>query len=382
MLRPELIELIEFIKGKFGSDIDLPLHEPRFNDEEKLKLVSCVESTYVSSVGKYVDEVELKIAEYTGAKYAIATINGTSALHLALLIAGVEADTEVLTQPLSFVATSNAIKYCGASSVFIDIDCKNLGMSASALQEFLESSAENRGGVCVNRISKRKISACVPMHTFGHPCEIDKLKMICDEWAIPLVEDAAESLGSFYKNKHTGTYGLLGTISFNGNKIITAGGGGAILTDDTAVARKAKHISSTAKLAHQWDFIHDQIGFNYRMPNLNAALLSAQLEKLNDFVLRKRRLAKDYKNWCTSMGVNFFSEPNNARSNYWLNTILLDDEVEKLKFLEFANSCGVQCRPAWKLLNELPMFRSCTVAPLDNAKNAVKRIVNLPSSVI
>ena len=210
----------------------------------------------------------------------------------------------MLTQPLSFVATSNAIKYCGASSIFIDIDCRHLGMSVSALEDFLNSSAEKRAGTCINRISKKKISACVPMHTFGHPCEIDKLKMICDEWSIPLIEDAAESMGSFYRNKHTGTYGLLGTLSFNGNKIITAGGGGAILTNDTAIAKKAKHISRTAKLAHKWDFIHDQVGFNYRMPNLNAALLSAQLEKLDDFVARKRRLADDYKNWCAGANVN------------------------------------------------------------------------------
>ncbi|MEA1987983.1 MAG: LegC family aminotransferase [Pseudomonadota bacterium] len=380
-MRTELKQLVSFIQQHYQTSDFIPIHEPCFSDREKQLVVDCIDSTFVSSVGKYVEQFEKQLAEYTGAKYAVATSSGTSALHVALLLAGVERDTEVVTQALSFIATCNAISYCGASPVFVDVDKKTLGLSAESFQAFLNECAEVKGQQCFNKKTQKRISACVPMHTFGHPCEIDAIKKICQQWHIALVEDAAESLGSTYKGQHMGAFGLLGAISFNGNKIVTSGGGGAILTNDKELARKAKHITTTAKVPHKWEFNHDMIGFNYRMPNLNAALLCAQLERLDSFVENKRQTAQTYQKWCQQNGITFIEEPKNAKSNYWLNAILLDNKGEQQAFLEYANEQGVMTRPVWTLMNELEMFKHCQIQNLDNSQWLAERLVNIPSSV-
>ena len=380
-MKVEYIRFVETIHEIYKTSEFIPLHEPRFSSREKELVVDCLESTFVSSVGKYVDLFEKQLAEYTGANFAIATVNGTSALHIALLLAGVDRDTEVITQALSFIATCNAISYCGASPVFVDVDKQTLGLSSQALSAFLIQCAEVKNGQCFNKKTNKRIAACVPMHTFGHPCEIEAIKQTCSQWHIALVEDAAESLGSFYKDKHTGTFGLLGAISFNGNKIVTAGGGGAIITNDEQLAKKAKHITTTAKIPHKWEFNHDMIGFNYRMPNLNAALLCAQLEKLEGFIENKRQTARIYQTFCQNNGLSFISEPKYAKSNYWLNAILMNDKKEQLEFLEYANNQGVMSRPVWTLMNELVMFKKCQAENLDNTKWLSERLVNIPSSV-
>lgn len=381
MIREDLKNLVAFIQQTYQTNEFIPLHEPRFGEREKELVMDCIDSTFVSSVGKYVDQFEQQLAEYTGAKYAIATVNGTSALHIALLLAGVERDTEVITQALSFIATCNAISYCGAEPVFVDVDKQTLGLSPDSLKAFLTEYAEIRDRQCFNKRTNKRISACVPMHTFGHPCEIDKIKAICEQWCIPLVEDAAESLGSYYKKQHTGTFGLLGAISFNGNKIVTAGGGGAILTNNEEIAQKAKHITTTAKVPHKWEFNHDQIAYNYRMPNLNAALLCAQLEKLEAFISNKRETAHAYQAWCQQNSIAFITEPKNTKSNYWLNAILLSDKAEQQALLEYANNQSVMTRPVWTLLNQLPMFKHCFAMPQTNAQWLADRLVNIPSSV-
>ena len=380
-MKTELIKLVGFIRALYETENFIPLHEPRFAGREKEFLLECIDSTFVSSVGKFVDQFEQRLAEYTGVKYAVATVSGTSALHVSLLLADVERDTEVITQSLSFIATCNAINYCGAMPVFVDVDKKTLGLSPKSLSDFLESYGKLIDGQCFNKKTNKRLSACVPMHTFGHSCEIDEIKAICDLWCIPLVEDAAESLGSFYKGKHTGTAGLLSAISFNGNKIVTAGGGGAIITNDKSLAKKAKHLTTTAKVPHKWKFNHDMIGYNYRMPNVNAALLCAQLEQLDVFVKNKRETANQYQSFCTKNKLDFISEPAHARSNYWLNALLLADKKEQIAFLEFANAQGVMSRPVWTLLNELPMFKDCFVMPLVNSKWLADRLVNIPSGV-
>jgi perosamine synthetase len=380
-MRTELKQLTGFIQQHYQTTAFLPLHEPRFDQHEKDLVLDCIDSTFVSSVGKYVDQFEQKLASLTGAKYAIATVNGTSALHIALLLAGVERDTEVITQALSFIATCNAICYCGAEPVFVDVDKQTFGLSPQSLEAFLNQYAEIKNNRCYNKKTQKRIAACVPMHTFGHPCEIDTIQEICDQWYIPLVEDAAESLGSFYKNQHTGTFGKLAAISFNGNKIVTAGGGGAIITNDENLAKQAKHITTTAKVPHKWEFNHDQIGYNYRMPNLNAALLCAQLDKLEGFIENKRQTAASYKFWCEQNNITFITEPIHAKSNYWLNAILLADRTEQQAFLEYANAQGVMTRPVWTLLNQLPMFKHCQAMPQTNAQWLADRLVNIPSSV-
>lgn len=380
-MRESLKQLVSLVQQHYQTREFIPLHEPRFDQHEKDLVIDCIDSTFVSSVGKYVDLFEQKIAEYTGAKYAIATVNGTSALHIALQLAGVGKDTEVITQALSFIATCNAISYCGADPVFVDVDKQTLGLSANSLQAFLNQYAEIKDNQCYNKQTQKRIAACVPMHTFGHPCEIDKIQIICEQWRIPLVEDAAESLGSFYKGKHTGNFGKLAAVSFNGNKIITAGGGGAILTNDSELAKAAKHITTAAKVPHKWAFNHDQIGYNYRMPNLNAALLCAQLDKLESFIENKRQTAKVYQAWCQQNEIQFIQEPQKATSNYWLNAIRLNNKEEQQAFLEYANSQGVMTRPVWTLLNQLPMFKHCQTMPQTNAQWLAERLVNIPSSV-
>jgi len=373
--------IINFIKSIYNNNNFIPLHEPKFLGNEKKYLNECIDTMFVSSVGKFVDKIEKKIAEYVGANYAVATVNGTAALHICLQLADVDHNTEVITQSLTFVATCNAISYCNAKPIFIDVDKETMGLSPSALRSFLENNTKIKNKNCINNKTGKIIKVCLPMHSYGHPCKIDEIKKICDENHIFLVEDAAESIGSTYKGKHTGTFGKLGAISFNGNKIITAGGGGCIITNDEMLAKKAKHLTTTAKVAHKWYFNHDMVGYNYRMPNLNAALLVAQLEKLNDFITNKRNLANKYEIFFKSMDCNFFKEPKDSRSNYWLNSIILKDKTQRDKFLEEANSNGVMTRPVWTLMNKLPMFKGAQYDDLKNSKWLEERVVNIPSSV-
>ena len=376
-------ETVKFIKQLYNNKEFIPLHEPTFNGNEKKYLNDCIDSTFVSSVGEYVDKLEIEFAKYVGSKYAIATVNGTSALHISLLLASVSQDDEVITQPLTFIATCNAISYCGAKPVFIDVDLDTLGLSPSSLQNFLETNCEVINNQCINKTTQKTIKACVPMHTFGHPCKIEEIKSICDKWYITLVEDSAESLGSYYNDKHTGTFGKLGAFSFNGNKIITSGGGGMIVTDDEDLAKKAKHLTTTAKVPHQYEYIHDEIGYNYRMPNLNAALLLAQLEQLNKFLENKKELTKKYEEFFKQFeDINFIKEPKSSKSNYWLQTIKFENEKQKEEFLEVSNKNGVMTRPTWQLMNKLEMFNDCQCTELDNCELLEQTIVNIPSGVV
>lgn len=374
--------VIDFIRSIYKTEVFIPLHEPRFKGNEKKYLNECIESTFVSSVGEFVDRFEYGIAKYTGAKYAVATGNGTSALHIALIISGVKSDDEVITQPLTFVATCNAIKYCGANPIFIDVDKDTLGMSPYALESFLKENTFIENNKCINKKTGRVIKACLPMHTYGHPCRISEIQKICKKWFIGLVEDSAESLGSLYNNQHTGTFGELGVLSFNGNKIITSGGGGCILTNNEELAKKAKHLTTTAKEPHKWEYSHDMIGYNYRMPNLNAALLVAQLEQLDVFIRNKRLLAESYENFFNKSKIKFVSEPENTKSNYWLNTIILDNNEKRNLFLRETNSSGVMTRPIWKLMNKLPMFNLAQCGKLTNSEWLEERVVNISSSVV
>ncbi len=375
-------DVINFIQSTYQSKDFIPLHEPKFIGNEKKYLNECIDSTFVSSVGKFVDELEEKIAEYTGSKYAVATSNGTAALHISLLLANVKNGDEVITQPLTFVATCNAISYCGANPIFIDVDRNTMGLSPSALQEFLENNTSVKNRQCVNNTTGKIIKACVPMHTFGHPCRIDEIKGICDKFHICLIEDAAESIGSLYKGKHTGTFGQMGVMSFNGNKIITAGGGGCIITNNEMLAKRAKHLTMTAKIPHQWEFAHDMLGYNYRMPNLNAALLVAQLENLDSFIHKKRKLASTYADFFNNTTYSFIKEPENSQSNYWLNAIILKDKKQRGIFLDETNSKGVMTRPIWTLMNKLTMFKHAQCGELTNSDWLEQRVVNIPSSVV
>lgn len=380
-MESEVLSIVKFIRDIFDESTKfIPLHEPNFCGNELVYNEDCIRSTFVSSVGKYVDQFELDIAEYTGATKAVACVNGTSALHLALIIAGVESGSEVLTQSLSFIATCNAISYTGAQPVFIDVDRDTMGLSPTILRSFLNNNCATTEKGCISKISGKRISACVPMHTFGHPCRIDQIVEICDEFGIPVIEDAAESLGSTFKGKHTGTFGKIGVLSFNGNKIVTTGGGGILLFNDLELAKLAKHLSTQAKKNHAWEFDHDQIGYNYRMPNINAALGLAQLENLNRFVHAKRILARNYALFFSNKKLNFVSEPPECKSNYWLNAVLASDIIQRNQVLDLLNSSNIMARPAWRLINELPMFEKCLVYQNDNAKWLSDRLINLPSS--
>jgi len=375
--------IVEFIQNLYHTKEFIPLHEPRFMGNEKKYLNECIDSTFVSSVGKFVDQFEEDFAKKVGAKYVIATVNGTSALHIALILADVQKDDEVITQPLTFIATCNAIEYIGAKPVFVDVDLDTMGLSPQSLNSFLENNCEIKDNQCINKTTNKIIKACVPMHTFGHPCKIDEIQNICNEWHINLVEDAAESLGSYYKEQHTGTFGKVGAFSFNGNKVITSGGGGAIVTDDEVLAKKAKHLTTTAKIPHPFEYRHDMIGYNYRMPNLNAALLVAQLEQLDGFVENQRALAKEYETFFEAYEhISFIKEPQDSKSNYWLQAVLLNDVTTRDHFLEFTNKNGVMTRPIWKLMNELEMFKDAQCADLSNAKYLEQRVVNISSSVV
>jgi len=374
-------EFIAFIRKIYKKKKKIFLHEPKFIGNEKKYLSQCIDSSFVSSVGKFVNKFEKKIAKFTNSKFAIATVNGTSALHVSLLLAGVKQDDEVITQSLNFVASCNAISYCNAKPIFVDVDRDTMGLSPYALKSFLVKNTFIKNKRCINAKTKKIIRACIPMHSYGHPCRIDEIKKILKKHYIFLIEDAAESLGSFYKKKHTGTFGKLGVISFNGNKIVTSGGGGCIITNNKDLAKKAKHLTTTAKLHHKWDFKHDIVGYNYRMPNLNAALLVAQLEKINGFIINKRKLANKYELFFRKTNYNFFKEPKNCKSNYWLNSIILKNKIERDKFLNKTNSNNIMTRPIWKLMNELPMFKEAQHDNLKNSRWLEERVVNIPSSV-
>lgn len=375
-------DTISFIRKAFNTPEDfIPLHAPYFGGNEKKYLLDTIDSTFVSSVGAYVNRFEEMMAEVTGAKYAIATTNGTSALHLAMVIAGVSAGDEVITQPLTFVATANAIAHCHATPVFVDVDKDTMGLSPDSLAAFLKEHVRIEGGKATNKTTGKRIAACVPMHTFGFPCRIEEVVAVCKEYGIPVVEDAAESLGSYIGEQHTGTFGTMGTFSFNGNKTVTCGGGGAIVTNDEELAKKAKHLSTTAKVPHSWEFVHDEVGFNYRMPNLNAAVACAQLEQLPSILDNKRMLAKEYTSYFANVdGVQHIKEAEGTKANYWLNCVVLNDLDSRNAFLEQTNGSKVMTRPIWKLMNKLPMYEACQCAPLPNAEWLEDRVVNIPSS--
>jgi perosamine synthetase len=360
----------------------IPLHAPVFMGNEKKYLNECIDSTFVSSVGKFVDRFEEMVSNYTGAKQAVVCVNGTNALQLALQLVGVERNDEIITQALTFIATANAISYCGADPVFLDVDKETMGLSPIAVETWLKDNAVIKDGVCYNKTTKRRIRACVPMHTFGHPVKLDELINVCEKYNIELVEDAAESLGSFYKGKHTGTFSKVGILSFNGNKTITTGGGGMLLFNDEELAKHAKHITTQAKIPHKWEFSHDEIGYNFRMPNLNAALGCAQLEKLDKILESKRITSNVYKDFFQNMDIEYFTEPEDCKSNYWLNAIILPNKEERETFLEFTNENGVMTRPIWQLMNRLPMFKDCQRDDLVNSIWFEERVVNIPSSVI
>jgi perosamine synthetase len=365
------------------GDGPVGLHEPSFNGNERLYLNECLDSTFVSSVGKFVDRFEVDLVNFTGAKYAVAVVNGTAALHVALKLAGVRTGDEVLVPALTFIATTNAVAYCNATPHFVDSDWVTLGVDAFKLRDYLLSHTEQRAGQCVNRVTGQVIRALVPMHTFGHPVDVDGMLAIAHDFNIALVEDAAESLGSYYHGQHTGTFGLLGTLSFNGNKVITTGGGGAILTNDKELARHAKHLTTTAKLPHAWEFRHDEVGYNYRLPNLNAALGCAQLEQLPDKLAAKRVLFSRYQTaFAQVKGVKLVAEPEQCQSNYWLQTLLLEaDNVDQRDaVLKATNDAGFMTRPAWILMNELTPFKTCPRMDLTVAQSLSKRLINIPSS--
>ena len=375
--------IVETLKSSIGASPQ-SLHEPSFNGNEWLYIKECLDSTFVSSVGKFVDKFENDLVDFTGAKHAVAVVNGTAALHIALKLAGVCAQDEVLVPALTFVATANAVTYCNAVPHFVDSEEITLGIDASKLRHYLKVNTRQDSGNCVNKKTGRIIRAIVPMHTFGHPSNLEELLEICEDFNLVMVEDAAEAIGSYYKNQHVGTFGLIGTLSFNGNKTITTGGGGAILTNDDAIARKAKHLTTTAKLPHPWEFRHDQIGFNYRMPNINAALGCAQLEQLPEKLKLKRDLFNKYSSVFNVLeGISIFKEPINCQSNYWLQTLLLDQNMTSYQnsILQDTNLAGYMTRPSWVLLNELAPFSDFPSMDTNTSKSLSSRIINIPSNL-
>ncbi|MDF1594266.1 MAG: LegC family aminotransferase [Desulfobacterales bacterium] len=375
-------KIIAFIKSLYPNDNPIPLHEPRFAGNEKKYLIDCIDSRYVSYVGPYVSRFEDEIRQYTGAKYAVAVSSGTAALHVALLIAGVAPGDEVITQPLTFVATANAISYCSALPVFVDVERSTIGLDPEKMEDFLkENGIVKPDGRCYNKVTGRKIAACVPMHTFGHTVQIDQIIETCRKYQIPVVEDAAEAMGSFYKGQHAGTFGDIGILSFNGNKPVTTGGGGMIITNDETLAVKAEHLTTTAKQPHPWEFVHDEVGYNYRMPNINAAVGCAQMECFNGVLENKRTTAQKYSRFFQEIGIPFIVEPAGTRSNYWLNAIVLKDRQEQEQFLSYATEQGIQARPVWTLIPHLPMYRHCQSTFLETAQWLEDRLVNIPSSV-
>ena len=375
-------QITDFIRDLYGGGDFIPLAVPVFIGNEKKYLNECIDTTFVSSVGKFVDRFEEDTARYTGCKRAVVCVSGTNALHMSLILAGVERDDEVLTQALTFVATCNALSYIGAHPVFIDVDRDTMGLSPVAVREWLAKNSEQKNGECYNKRTGRRVKACVPMHTFGHPVHLDELIEVLKEYHIELVEDAAESIGSLYKGKHTGTFGKVGALSFNGNKTITTGGGGMMLFNDEELGAYAKHITTQAKIPHRWEFRHDHIGYNYRMPNINAALGCAQLEHIEEYVASKRETAKAYEEFFKDIPeIEFFVDTPDTRSNYWLNVVILKDKEAQFNFLEYTNDHGVMTRPIWELMNRLPMFEKCENDGLKNTIWFADRVVNIPSSV-
>lgn len=373
--------IISFIQNTFETNKGIPLHAPVFKGNERDYVLQTIDSTFVSSVGAFVDKAEMLMAEISQTNKAVAVVNGTSGLHMALKLVGVNTGDEVITQALTFVATANAIKYCEAEPVFIDVDLDTMGLSPTAVLRFLESYGDRRETGTYNKKTGKRIAAILPMHTFGFPVRLDELIKIAKDWNIPLVEDAAESLGSYYKNKHTGSFGSIGVFSFNGNKIVTSGGGGMIVTQDLKLGERAKHLTTTAKVPHNYEYVHDHVGYNYRMPNLNAALLCAQLEQLDLFLKDKRDLAETYASFFEKEGISFRREMEDTRANYWLMCLELENLEERNAFLEETNASGVMTRPIWQLMFRLPMFENCYRDDQTNAVFLEERIVNIPSNV-
>lgn len=374
------MQFVEDVKGMYGKDF-VPLHEPTFNEKEVEYVTDCIKTGWVSSVGSYVTHFEENLAEFVGVKRAVAVVNGTAALHIALKVAGIKTNEEVLMPSLTFIATANAVSYIGAIPHFVDVGYQTLGIDAEKLEIYLEEIGELRNGALYNKRTNRRIKALVPMHTFGHPVEMEAVVELCDKYHLVLVEDAAESLGSYYKGKHTGSFGKVSAISFNGNKIITTGGGGAILTDDEELADYAKHLTTTAKVPHKWEYEHDNIGYNYRMPNINAALGCAQLEKIPTLIDQKRILASKYEQLLSNLeGVNLFKEPLNCSSNYWLQTLILDQSFDRDEVLGFLNENGIMSRPIWKPMHMLEMFKECPKMDLSVTEDLNGRVINVPSS--
>lgn len=374
-------EIIDFVKLQYPKQDFIPLHAPVFNGNEKSYVLDTIDSTFVSSVGAYVDKFEIMMAELSKTQKAVAIVNGTSALQVALRLSGVQNGDEVLTQALTFIATINAIIYNGATPVFLDVDLDTMGLSPNAVQAFLEEYGELRDGVCYNKNTNKKIAACMPMHTFGFPVHLDELIIICKKWNISIVEDAAESIGSEYKDMPTGSFGKLGVFSFNGNKIVTSGGGGAIVTNDLDLGIKAKHLTTTAKVPHPYEYVHDEIGYNFRMPNLNAALACAQLEQLETFIQNKRNLALEYNVFFESQGIKFRKELPNTKANYWLMCLELENKKDRDSFLKETNQNKVMTRPIWQLIFKSPIYSSFQRDSQENAIYLEDRIVNIPSSV-
>lgn len=380
MTEEQYAATVSFVRSLYGDGY-ISLHRPIFEGNERQYIIDCIDSNFVSSVGAKVSEFEQQIAKFTGARFAIATVNGTAALHVALQLAGVRQGVEVISQALTFIATCNALTYAGAHPVFLDVDIDTMGLSPVALRQFLETYAEKRDGCAWNKTTGRQILACVPMHTFGLPCRIEEIASICEEWNIALIEDAAESLGSYIGSQHTGTFGMFGTFSFNGNKIVTTGGGGMIITNDELLAKRAKHITTTAKIPHPYEFVHDEIGYNYRLPNLNAALGCAQMERLSWMLDEKQRIADEYRQFFNRIGVHLASPLPKCKTNYWLNALVLADKAVRDTFLSYTNEKGVMTRPIWRLMSDLEMFKNCQHDGLDNSRWLVDRVVNIPSSV-
>jgi len=370
------------LKSVINQEMFTPLHAPIFEGNEIKYVTDCIESNFVSSVGEYVTRLEEMLQEYTGVKYAVVTVNGTAALHVSLLLCDLKREDEVLIPALTFIATANAVSYIGATPHFVDVNENTLGVDSEKLDTYLENISIMQDGYCINKQSGKRIKAIVPMHTFGHPVDMDALNKVVEKYNIDVIEDAAESLGSFYKDEHTGNHSKLSAISFNGNKIITTGGGGAILTNDEALAKKAKHITTTAKIPHKWEFNHDMIGYNYRMPALNAALGVAQLEQMDKFVEKKRALALHYMEAFKDIeGVKIFKEPEYTKSNYWLNALILDKGYENMRdeILQVTNDAGIMTRPIWTLMSKLKMFKESPKMDLSISESLEKRVINIPS---
>ncbi|MEN2400309.1 LegC family aminotransferase [Flavobacterium sp. MC2016-06] len=372
---------ISFIKEQYKTENFIPLHIPHFGGNEKKYLIETIDSTFVSSVGAYVDQFEKMMQKITDTQKAVAVVNGTAAIQVALRLIGVKSGDEVLTQALTFVATANSISYLHATPVFLDVDLDTMGLSPHSVALFLEEFGDLKEDGCYNKKTGKRISACLPMHTFGFPVHLDELIEVCDKWKIPVVEDAAESLGSKYKGKSTGSFGKLGAFSFNGNKIVTCGGGGAIVTNDFKLGEKGKYLTTTAKVPHPYEYVHDEMGYNFRMPNLNAALACAQLEQLNSFLENKRKLAKEYESFFASNGIKFRTETPDTKANYWLMCIEFGNKIERDLFLKETNKKSVMTRPIWQLMYRLPMYANCQKDKQINAEFLEERIVNIPSSV-